>query len=372
MKVIPGEASQSKQESLLEGGIYTLDTSEYDFTFDEVLLELHLDDRTFTLKCFDGSVVQGSLYFEEDRLICTHADGKMMFTIHTTVDGNCLVSTRASVEKGALAAGQLMFCPQPGRSMEYTFCYSDDQSREIHASPEVIPLDSYKHLFKKIYQFQCYAEPENRDRRCVFYIYHYPLSGQWKFEGASKAKDVFAEENTEGVIVFSLDGQQWTFHREGENIVYDGGSPLIAGSWVTEENRYLEADVPVNAMFHAFQEDHVYDALYILPAETLEKAYASIQIDTKNQYLWIRCCDGNVLEGPYTYENNYINFPCEVMDVLGPQIVNVAIFPNEHCLTVSNQGARDRWELVIGPGEISDSFHFIPVIGVEPAADVEQ
>ena len=107
--------------------------------------------------------------------------------------------------------------------------------------------------------------------------------------------------------------------------------------------------------------------MYILPYETLEETYAAIQIDTQNQYLWIHCYDGAKLEGPYTYEGNYLRFPVEVIDpYFGTHTENVELFPNEHGLHVWNEGMRDVWQILIGPGEISDSFLFFPVQGVIP------
>lgn len=366
MDVTPGKVSKNRYESTLRDGIYMLDTSGYDFTFGEVLLDIDLAEMIFTLKCFDGSVVSGTLSFEEDLLICTHAGGTMRLRISNHPMTGSLEKTSASVEKGSVSTDQLMFYPPSNGVMNYTFCYARDQAQEIVFDPQVIPLDSHKHLFRKIYQFRCDASEDSGGRRCVFNIYHYPLEEKWAFEGAFSRTDVTAEENPDGSIVFTLNGKTWNFHREGDFLYYDSGNSLTAGVWNVETERYLKADVPEGAMFHAYNEDYVYDALYILPAQTIEEAYASIQIDTKNQNLRIRCSDGRILEGAYTYEGNYINFPVEVVGLLGPETANVELFPHGHCLSVRNEGVRDQWELVIGPGGISDSFDFLPVIGIPP------
>ena len=73
-----------------------------------------------------------------------------------------------------------------------------------------------------------------------------------------------------------------------------------------------------------------------------------------------------MLEGPYTHEGNFLNFPVEVIGPLGPEVANVALFPHEHSLSVRNEGVRDQWQLLIGPGGINDTFDFLPVKGVLP------
>lgn len=366
-EVEPGTISRNKDVSKLSGGLYELDTAKYDFTFDKVLMDLNLTDMTFKLKCFDGSVVEGTLGFEEDRLVCAHAGGRMMFNLQRSGNQWLLEDTRSDFEKGTVMTAQLMFSPQVDTSMRpYTFRYAEDQQQEITADPDSKPLDSYKHLYKRSYEFRCYVTKDGESKLCSFEIYHHPPEGKWRFEGPSKAENVETEEKSDGTIVFSQGGKQWNFHREGEELHYDGGSPLKASGWDAKTESRFETEVPEGAVFHIYEEDYLYDGLYILPAETLDKAVASIQIDTVNQYLWINCYDGNELEGHYINEGDYLRFPVEVIDpYFGAHIENVELHPNEHSLHVWNKGQKDVWELLIGPGEISDSFYFFPVQGVE-------
>lgn len=362
----PGKVSRDRYTSLLKDGIYELNLSGSDYTFVKVLLDIDLTKMAFTLKCFDGSVVTGSLSFEENLLICTHEGGTMRLRVTNPPGTVSLEKTRGSAEKGAVSTDQLMFYPPADGVMNYSFRYAKDQAQEIVSDPKVVPLDSYKHLFRRIYQFRCPETEGSNGLRCVFNIYHYPLEGKWAFEGATMRTDVAVEENPGGSIVFSLNGKLWNFHRDGQYLCYDGGSPLIAGIWNVDTEKMLEAAVPEGAMFHVYEENHVYDALYILPNGSLDTAYASIQLDTKNQLLKIHCYDGTVLEGAYTYEEDYTRFPVEVMGLWGPETANVALFPQEHALSVRNEGVRDQWKLLIGPGEISDTFDFLPITGIQP------
>lgn len=347
--------------------IYELDTSEYDFSFEKVLLKFDWTDMTFVLKCFDGSVVTGTVKQGEHEIICTHEGGRMILSRYMHNEKQVLGDMNFSYDAGrAYATDQLMFCPQTGYGLIYRFLYAEDQKQEIIADPDVIPLDSYKHLYKRSYEYRCHVTKEDGDKLCVFNIHHYPLEGKWEFADASDAEEVTIEENPDGSIVFSHGGKQWNFHREGEDLYYDEGNALIATGYDANTQTYSKAEVPVGAVFHIYEEDYLYDGLYILPYKTLDEIYASIQIDTQNQYLWINCYDGKLLEGHYLYEGNYIRFPVAINDpMFGLQMIDVTLFPGEHGLSVYNKGVRDIWEILIGPGETSDSFHFFPVQGVE-------
>lgn len=365
---VPTEPTPPETEAKHNIELYELDTSEYDFTFEKVLLKFDWTDMTFALKCFDGSVVTGTVEKGERDIICTHEGGRMILSQYYHNEKQVLGDMSFSYDAGrAYATDQLMLCPQTGYGLVYRFVYAEDQKQEIIADPEVIPLDSYKHLYKRSYEYRCYVTKEDGDKLCVFNIHHYPLEGKWEFKDASDAEEVIIEEKSDGTIVFSQGGKQWDFHREGEDLYYDGGGSLTATGYDANTQSYSKAEVPAGAMFHIYEENYLYDGLYILPYETLEETYAAIQIDTQNQYLWIHCYDGNQLEGHYTYEGNYIRFQCEVTDpYFGMQIEDVELHPNEHGLHVWNEGVRDVWEILIGPGEISDSFLFFPVQGVKP------
>lgn len=365
---VPTEPAPTETEAKHNIEIYELDTSEYDFTFEKVLLRIDWTDMTFALKCFDGSVVTGTVEKGERDIICTHEGGRMILSQYYHNEKQVLGDMSFSYDAGrAYATDQLMLCPQTGYGLVYRFVYAEDQKQEIIADPEVIPLDSYKHLYKRSYEYRCYVTKEDGDKLCVFNIHHYPLEGKWEFKDASDGKAVTMEENSDGSIVFSQGNRQWNFRRDGEDLRYIGGSSLVATGYDANTQTYCEAEVPEGALFGSYEEDYLYDGLYILPYETLEETYAAIQIDTQNQYLWIHCYDGNQLEGHYTYEGNYIRFQCEVTDpYFGMQIEDVELHPNEHGLHVWNEGVRDVWEILIGPGEISDSFLFFPVQGVIP------
>lgn len=376
-----GTETRYKEEMKIRDGIYVLDTSEYDFTFDEVLMDIDLTEMTFTLKCFDGSVVSGTLRFEEDKLVCSHETGEMWFRIVDTIRGNQgtleLYSTTVSYAKGgSTPTDQLMICPQTDIRLEYTFVYVDNQDKEIPAAPDVVSLDSYKYLYEEWYSFSTAITDEQGETVYVqLRIWHYPMGKIWGFQRASQSIEIDYQENSDGSITFSQGGKQWNFHWEGDALCFDGGSQLIADNGVSEkESYYRKAEVPVGAIFDIQFSSYVYDALYILPGKTLEECYTAIQLDTKNQYVKIQCWDGRVLNGPFTYGDeycNYIVFKCEVPDYtgMGTRTVQIDLMPHGHALCIRNP-----WMMSICPDGLSESnyFYLFPVQGVTPQEAIEE
>lgn len=370
VEVPVGAVLNLEQRMEIRAGIYVLDTSEYDFSFDEVLMNIDLTEMTFVLRCFDGNVVTGTLDFDGLNLVCSHPGGRMIFYVNS-FDGLSLNSTTHSMTAGgSLVSDQLMFCPQTDSSMSYRFVYAEDREEEIVADPQVVPLDSYKYLYQETFSFQEYVpgkEDPAQYNPCSLFIRHYPLEGTWEFQTYQKphvkSTEVAAEEHPDGSITFSQDGKEWTFHRGGDALIFDGGSPLIVGNWHDVQGReYLEMEVPAGTDFYNHGNHYLYDALYILPGATLEEASAGIQIDVKNQLVKIHCYDGTVLEGPYTYEGYYLNFACEIPDYVGMRSTNIMLIPHGHSL-----GAGNQWMLNIGPGGLGnyDYFDFFPVQGVD-------
>lgn len=358
---------ETEAEHLVE--LYELDMSEYDFTFDEVLLKIDWTDMVFTLKCFDGSVVTGTVEQIGTELICTHKDGKMILKKGVCNGKKGLHQTNYIRGTGCnYVDDQLMLCPQVDYSMDYSFLLAEDQEREITADPDVVPLDSYKHLYMEWFSFQSKVidvDNQGQEILCTLRIFHYPLGEKWVFSttGLTGAMEVNCEENPDGSVTFSHDGKEWNFHWEGDDLCFDGGSPLIGDNGSAIKENHKESEVPSGAIFANTYDNYVYDALYILPGKTLDECYAAIQIDTKNQWLKIQCWDGTVLQGPFTYGDEYTNnivFPCEIADYGGTRSTTVMLIPSGHSLTVSNQ-----WMLNIGPVQMGDNFHFFPVVGVD-------
>lgn len=385
VQVPVGTETTYKEEIKLRDGIYALDTSEYDFTFDEVLMDIDLTEMTFTLRCFDGNVVSGTLSFEEDKLVCSHENGKMRFRIDDTIKGNqgalSLHSTTVSYATGgSVASDELMICPQTDIRLQYTFTYVEDREEEIIADPDIVPLDSYKHLYQETFRFYMPAigkDGQQDQHGYHFFIRHYPLAEKWEFQLYTKPQvrsiEVAAEERPDGSITFSLDGKQWNFHREDNDLRFDGGNLLIVGNWSDVKGQnYYEMELPEGTLLNNTDNNYVYDALYILPGKTLDECYAAIQLDTKNQWVKIQCWDGKVLRGPFTYGDeycNYIVFECIIPDFVGTRTTQINLRPSGHALGVSNG-----WMLNIGPGEMNsyDDFYFFPVQGVTPQETIEE
>jgi len=373
--IVPTEPAPTEPEPVREmsfnwgtirDGIYVMDTSEYDFAFGEVLLDIDLTENVFTLKCFDGKVVSGTIDFEENGMICRYPGGHMKFTTHLQDGVECL--RYYDSEYGHAAYDQLMFCPQITSNLDAYFIYAENRKDEILADPELDVIDNYKNLYSEGFVFDSQASVTNSqgfEDRCALTFWHFPLQQKWTFQTFSQSKEVTAQEQPDASIVFTQGGAQWHFHREGDALVFDGGSVLIAGNAAVDKQYQVEMDVPQGAVFSGYHNNYLYDGLYIIPGPTLDEAYAGIQIDTENQWIKIHCYDGNVLEGTYTFLDDihlYCNF--EVPDYVGTRTTYISLTPSGHALGVSNG-----WMLNIGPGGMGDRFYFFPVKGVHPPAN---
>lgn len=352
--------------------LYELDTSEYHFTFGKVLLRFDWTDMTFALKCFDGSVITGILERRGDSILCIHEGGRMILSSYFHEGKQVLGNTNHVWDEDRYyTVDQRMICPPVDYGTDYRFVLAEDQNQEITAGEEVLSLEGYKYVYSEMFSFQAYApgkdDPDQYDP-CALYIYHYPLAEKWVFQHYTRAiggsVEVDGAEDPDGRIVFTRDGKQWNFHREGDSLIFDGGSTLVIGNGVSVAGRpYVEMELPVGTEFRTHGENYIYDGLYILPANSLEDCYAAIRLDIPNQRLTIRCWDGNILSGPFTYGDEYsdnIAFACEYPDYVGTRKSIIYLIPYGHGLNVGNQ-----WMLSIGPEGMTQSnrFTFVPVEG---------
>lgn len=328
---------------------------------------------TFTLKCFDGSVVTGTVEKGDNNIICANEDSRLILTQYLENGKMVWGNTNYSYDEGRYyAVDQLMFCPQTDIEFSYRFVKAEDQEQEIIVVPGIVPLDSYKHVFVERYYFHDVIEAQGERTGCGMDIYHFPMQNKWSFVFESRQTDVNHTENPDGTITFAYKGKTWNFHQEGDALYFDGGDPLIADNGIDPKGAhneyYRKMDIPAGAAFDLLNTNYVYDALYILPGKTLEECYAAIQLDTKNQWIKIQCWDGKVLRGPYTFIDNY-NLYCnfEIPDYVGTQTAYITLTPNDHALGVSNG-----WMLNIGPGEMGDRHYFFPVQGVTPQEIIEE
>lgn len=334
------------QEIKLYDGIYVLDTSEYAFSFDEVLLDVDLTDMRLTLRCFDGNVVSGSLGFEEGYLVCSYPGGRLSFSVNDNTGGASL----HSVTSGATASDQLMFCPQTDGSPYHKFFYAKDRTDELTVDPDLTPLDSRKQLMQETFIFQTGVESsQGEEVQCSLYIRHYPLTNTWEFQKEWQSTKVNGTENPDGSITLSLDGQSWRFHREDGCLFFDGGSALTANNWPVEGETLVEVQLEPGAAFYNSKNSYIYDATYILPGASAEEPKAAVRLDPETQRVLIQCADGTLLEGPYVYSGTTIT--C----LFGLEDIRVNLFPSGHALLVTNP-----WNLTIFPDSEGGNTYFFP------------
>ena len=235
----PTEPAPTETEAKHNIELYELDTSEYDFTFEKVLLKIDWTDQTFALKCFDGSVVTGTVEKDSSKILLQHDNGRMILQpgIH---NGKLTFENTGYnyTDTGDYELDQLMFCPQLGSYLRYHFIFAEDQTQDIIAAPEKDSLDIYKHVFVERYYFHDVIEEQGERIGCGMDIYHFPMQNKWSFVFESRQTDVGHTDNPDGTITFSYKGKSWNFHWDGINLTFDGGDILIADNGVDPKGAY--------------------------------------------------------------------------------------------------------------------------------------
>lgn len=328
----------------IHGGIYELDTSQQDYDFGEVLLSLDLTQMTFALKCYDGNVIQGTLEFTEDLLVCRYDGGCIAFTGYSIAEGDFL--TQASLETEIREP--LLIYPDMDNRFYVKFRLAPHRQDVIVPDPAVQPIDQYKELAVEWYNVS-YPEAEGELYSCHLSVQHYPHSGTWSFSVNSTAIPLEAQENPDGTIVLSKDGETWNFHREGSCLVFDGGSPLVAKNIEVSGPQYSREVLPGTLLTPAGF-SYFYDTTYAIPG-TDGSNLATLRFDREHQRLVIGCFDGSTIECPYVYKDHYI------YALLGNTALHLSF--SGHRLTTSNP-----WEVTIAPpsGKTGGLMYFIPVL----------
>lgn len=305
---------------ILPGGVYTLDTSAYSYSFPEVLLDVDFLNMVFTLKCYDGSVVNGDMSFihfagENPYLLCTCPQGSMIFWMNPStlpwedgVDRLEYRSTQRFPTDGGESyqiAGQLQFCPQNDRELDAVFVYREDQNVDLTPEPEVLPVDSRKHLVWERFQFRTDVIGETEKEDYWLWITHFPLTGEWEISSTYDYPTTVAGTETEdGTITLKQGGYTWNFHREENALRFDGGSILKASGEVRriddgERLRVAKIEIPEGASFHILDQKYLYDGLSIVPGDSLETYQAAILLDIENQTFEFIPVDGVAQKGSF-------------------------------------------------------------------------
>lgn len=363
---------------ILPGGVYTLDISTYGYSFPEVLLEVDFLNMVFALKCYDGSVVNGDMAFiiEEgpSYLLCTCPQGSMMFLMNPSTlpweDGIDRLEYRSirrfTTDSGASyqPVGQLQFCPQNDYELDAVFVYREDQNVALTPKPDIIPVDSRKHLVRETFEFSTKVIGETEKEDYWLRITHYPLTGEWEISSLyDYPAMVEGTEAEDGTIALKQGDKTWNFHREGNTLRFDGGSTLEVtgdvrriedGEWLCE----IKMEIPEGAVFHIGDHDYLYDGLSIVPGDSLENYQAAIWLDVENKTFKFLPVIGEAQEGCFTVTSGKVTLPLTVWNAYRREgeAEDVSFIVSEHALQLRNP-----WGSFLVPsGEDSFSI-FVPV-----------
>lgn len=364
--------------SIVPGGVYTLDTSAYSYSFPEVLLDVDFLNMVFTLKCYDGSVVNGDMSFvsfdgEIPYLLCTCPQGSMVFWMNPSTlpweDGidrlNYYSIQRFSTDGGGSyqPAGQLQFCPQNDFELEAVFVYREDQNVDLTPEPDVLPVDSRKHLAWERFQFSTEVVGETEKEDSSMWITHFPLTGEWEISSVYDFPAMVEGTETEdGSITLKQGGYTWNFHREENALRFDGGSVLKCTGEVrrvedSEWLREVKTQIPEGAVFHILDRDYIYDGLSVVPGDSLETYQAAIWLDVESKTFEFQPMDGEAQKGSFTVQSG-LTLPLAVWNAYRGEgrLEDVNFSLNEHALRLRNP-----WGIFLVPSGEDSWSTFVPV-----------
>lgn len=337
----------------LRDGIYVLKTDEGGLPADQVLLDLDLTGRTFALKCYDGSVIRGTLEFQQNYdscfLACRYDGGAIGFSAHQRwtvgADGQDLQTTVLSDATYGLEntiADERMYYPEQN-GVYYHFYHDPSRTDEITEDPDVVPLDSFKQVAQEAYGFQM-PVPEDPETSCALYIYHYPLAEKWHFS-AKYGLELEGTEQPDGTITLTDGTQSWNFHRENNCLVFDSGDPLIARNWEVDGPQYEMALEPGTRLTpNEFQ--YYYDTHYVALNQNGSWSW-TLKIDWENRRVCLANSGGYAFEGPLSYAPGGTWLRSELGDT------GLQIFFRGHGLEVKKYSV---WTPAAEPQE----FYFLP------------
>lgn len=301
----PGEEFNLVSKDILHDGIYVLDSSGYNFSFNEVLMDIDLSESRFRLRGYDGSVTEGDLLFEEDDLIAQTEDGRIILTPQSY--------GKPSLYIYGTNANQLLFYPDPNGQSYPNFVYDAQRQEELVPLEGAVSLNSLKIATDEtycIYSPRLSASEEPYGERYYFRISHDAGADTWEFgtyyDGDGRSLPVEAVEKEDGSIVFSLDGKNWSFHRENGRLIYDGGDALVLGDpnclgfwYALDAPPYeLKPGTALDCEYYTA----LYDTVYIIPSDTNDCGFeTALRFDFETGQAVVNYRNELVLQGSFSY-----------------------------------------------------------------------
>lgn len=349
------------------GGVYTLDTSEYDYTFEEVLLDVDFLSMTYVLRCYDGEVVSGDMSVVAGKdypyLMLSCADGVMAFTPDQS-GGIAYLQYRHDYylpdeqrSGWGRPANPIGFLPQNEQSLRGKFVYRQDQNVELPAEEPADTLSAHKRVYENTYIYYLHQTEGEKLVACDLRLYHYPLFDQWRMNH----EDMDSIENEDGTITLSDGKNSWNFHWEEDDLCFDGGSSLLLPDITMSDGSKKKGEaIEPGSVFLLSGTDYVYDQVtYVFPKGTINNYIAAIRLDLENRTAMLHCGDGQTATGEFSLENDTLYFRTILRTLYYPDEVRIRIDIRDHAIGITNPFAT---QIVSEDGFSYATEYFVPVI----------
>lgn len=281
-----GSVFKYYQTTKITAGSYIPEESKTALDTENVLLKLDLDAMSFALRCYDGSVFEGALSFEESLAVLSGEGLEMGFHVYENSAGRVL---------SVSAMPDVLIYPDVSGPCRPNFVYTEERNEEEIIPSNVVALDSRKRISVEEFLFDETTKNEQGEKvRFSLSIRSYPILGTWEMVNVTTT----ATENSDGSIVFTDGERSWNFHREGNDLVYDGGSKFIRDSSPEESVKTFEKELPVGTVFKRQAVWCIYDTPYILAGT--DGNTAAVRFDLDRRRMILKCSDGTIVEGPIT------------------------------------------------------------------------
>ncbi len=281
---------------IIRSGVYLADISEYTQFGDAPMLSIDLTNSRCALNGYDGSLYEGSIVFERDILCCIFEEGQVDFSVFGTESPT--LSVRDELP--------FLAYPTAGHPGLSTFVF-DENAEPAEATDS--KLKDSRRLYYESFSFSA--------DDFFLSIGHNALAGTWELDSYSdRYEDTAAVYDDGDKITISDGNDSWSFRRQGNDLVYEGGNPLLAYGPGSEGEAIPSMEVMPLALFERTEASYLYHMVpYILdisPTEVkldvsgLEAAQARLLFDTEHKRFVFFDNFGTKEQGVLEYDGRWI------------------------------------------------------------------
>lgn len=296
-----GESFNNTVTWTVRAGVYSLDVSEFQPFGAAPLLSIDLTNRLCAISCFDGSVYEGSIDFELEKLVCCFEEGCVDFYAYSS----------EGTELNTREVFPFLIYPMAGHTGTVTFVL--DESAAI-GSASVSDLDGRRQLVHEYFTF-------SGKGRTYLNIGRNAMLDKWTLESHGDPYiNAEAKLDGDGRLSFTDGENTWYFARRGSDLCFEGGSPLYAYGWSEPGVETPVDELMPGQILERSEADYVYDEVpYIVDVSLAfeEAEPVKLLIDADHRNFILIDAFGDVAEGPVEFKGSSFKLISGQSEVLG-------------------------------------------------------